>query len=477
MKETSDLIRLKEENKRLEAENSALKEELHFQNVTETVHVPAHFKELFLAAEKKVRTYFSEVSNNSRNGEINISGERYLLIRSASLSHEFMKVFKEFYSNKSPEEAARIGNNFLFDIAHVLGKEDALAFHEKMNLVDPLEKLAAGPVHFAFTGWANVEISPESNPSLDEHFYLKFYHHNSFEAQAWMKAKIPSEIPVCTMNSGYSSGWCEESFGMPLTAVEIACEAHGAERCTFIMAPPDKIKDYLEKESDLTGKKEYDVPVFFERKYTEDKLRKSLSQKETLIQEVHHRVKNNLQVISSLLNLQKQKSTDPNLKDELDTSIGRVNTMAKVQDMIYSSNNVASIDIEHYFKELLSSLFDLYVLPESDMRFEVDIKVSETSVNPDIAIPLGLIVNEIACNSFKHALKAEGLFYLKLKQESNGEYILLAGDNGQGITAAQNTENLGMSLISILCEQLDAKLNIKNSTNGLEYQITFKTLA
>jgi two-component sensor histidine kinase len=64
-----------------------------------------------------------------------------------------------------------------------------------------------------------------------------------------------------------------------------------------------------------------------------------------------------------------------------------------------------------------------------------------------------------------------------LKQESNGEYILLAGDNGQGITAAQNTENLGMSLISILCEQLDAELNIKNSTNGLEYQITFKTLA
>ena len=151
--------------------------------------------------------------------------------------------------------------------------------------------------------------------------------------------------------------------------------------------------------------------------------------------------------------------------------------MAKVQDMIYSAKNVSSINIKSYFKELVESLHQLYVLPESDMKFEVDINVLNTTVSPYVAIPLGLIVNEIACNSFKHALESEGLFYLRLRQEKEEDhYLLLAGDNGKGITKAQQEENLGMSLISILCEQLDAELQIQNSSASLEYQIRFMTL-
>lgn len=185
-KQTDDLlVRIKE----LEKENEELRQRLEFDDITKTVIVPEPFKEIFKNAEDIVRSYFTDSRKSAENGEIVISGERYILLRSASLSYEFLDVFKEFYSNHSAEEATRIGNNFLFDIAHVLGKEDALAFHKKMKLTDPVEKLSAGPVHFAFTGWANVEILEESNPSPDENFYLKFYHHNSFEAQAWLSAK------------------------------------------------------------------------------------------------------------------------------------------------------------------------------------------------------------------------------------------------------------------------------------------------
>lgn len=472
MSKLKDIDQLKAEIENLKNENKALKDQIEFAHVTTTVFVPDHFKETFLQAEKNVKAYFAKAGKGAENGEILISGERYLLVRSAALSYEFMDVFKEFYSNKSPEEATRIGNNFLFDIAHVLGREDAKDFHKKMNLTDALEKLSAGPVYFAFAGWANVEILPESNPIPDDNFFLKYYHHNSFEAQAWIKAGRKSELPVCTMNSGYSSGWCEESFGLPLTAVEIECEAHGAERCTFIMAPPHKIQEYLEKEDTFKSSEEYDVPIFFQRKYNEDKLKDSLKQKETLLQEVHHRVKNNLQVVSSLLNLQKQKIQDPELREEFDSSISRVNTMAHVQEMIYGDKDVSSVNIERYFNKLIRSLYHLYASPGVDLEFEVKIDVDQVIFDPDLAIPLGLIINEIACNSIKHAFDHDGVFYLHLKQEGQ-KFTLIAGDNGKGIAGDKSDDSLGMSLIEILCEQIEAKLEIRNSENGLEYQIQF----
>jgi len=394
-------------------------------------------------------------------------------MRSASLSYEFLDVIKEFYSNRPAEEALRIGNNFLFDIGHVLGKKDAEEFHKKMKLKEPITKLSAGPVHFAFTGWANVEIHPDSNPSPDNDFYLKYYHHNSFEAQSWIKAKRKSEAPVCTMNTGYSSGWCEESFGQSLTAVEIECEAHGGERCTFIMAPPDRIQEYLDKESSIKTSVDYDVPVFFERKYNEDKLRDSLLQKETLLKEVHHRVKNNLQVISSLLNLQQQTIEDPVLQEKFISSIMRVNTMARIHEMIYGDKNLSSINIEKYFSKLLRSLYQIYKTEASKVDVQVNMDIHDVIFYPDKAIPLGLILNEIACNSFKYAFNDEGVFYLNLSEE-NGKYKLVMGDNGKGLPENLETDSLGLSLIPILCDQIDGELEVVNSKKGLEYRITFE---
>lgn len=468
----SEIDKLKSEIERLRKENAALKQSLDFGDPKKTVIVPEAFRAIFDVAESNVKKYFSNVLSDPENGEIIINGERYVLFRAAAISYEFLDVFKEFYSNYPEDEAVQIANNFLFDIAHVLGKEDARVFHQRMKLTDPVQKLSAGPVHFAYTGWANVEILPESVPSPDDNYFLKFYHHNSFEAQSWIKAKRKSDIPVCTMNCGYSSGWCEESFSIPLTTVELTCEAQGAEHCTFIMAPPHKIHEYLEKLDPEKKSTPHEVPVFFQRKYNEDKLRQSLLQKETLLKEVHHRVKNNLQVISSLLNLQKNTFHDEALRSEFMSSISRVNTMARIHEMIYGDKNVSSINIEKYFTKLLRSLFQLYNAEGNEVELKVEIEVKDVVFFPDKAIPLGLILNEIASNSFKHAFQKNGKFHVRLV-ETEKKYILSAKDNGKGLPSVLKEGTLGLSLIPILCEQIDAQLEVINSPNGLEYRITF----
>lgn len=456
----------------LEKELSLLKTELlNLNDGTKSVHVPAEIEDFFLAIERKVASYFHDIHFDPISGEITVHGERYVLFRSASVSIDFIDFIKERYSDRTEEEAISIGNNFLFDNAKVIGKKDAIAFHKKLHLHDPLEKLSAGPVHFAFTGWANVEIFPESNPVPDDTYFLKFQHHNSFEAQAWVKAKKKSKIPVCTMNCGYSAGWCEESFGIPLTTVEITCEAMGDDKCTFIMAPTDKIDDYLKEQIETRKLRNLEVPVFFKRKEAEEQLKLSLQHKEMLIQEIHHRVKNNLQVIASLLRLQMNKVDDDRLKDEFETSINRINTMAAVHELMYLEKDFDRLNMKTYFYDLTKSLVQLYAI---DNSVEIDIKldIKDVDFKLEKSIPLGLILNEITCNSFKHGLKSGGKFFVRLTQVDK-DYNLCIGDTGPGMQIDTSGQGLGLSLIEILCEQLDAALEVVNSTKGLEYRISF----
>lgn len=436
-----------------------------------TVIVPEELSELFGQIEAKVDEHFHDFNFDPVSGEITVHGQRYVLFRSDSMSHEFMDFIKERYSNRPEREAVSIGNNFLYDNSKVIGRNDAIAFHESLNLNEPIEKLSAGPIHFAFTGWANVEIFPESNPVEGDDYVLKFQHHNSFEAQSWLKAKKKSKIPVCTMNCGYSAGWCEESFGMALTTVEVTCEAKGADACTFIMAPPHKIEQYVEEVIDLSSVQDFEIPVFFKRKNIEEQLKQSLHQKEVLIQEIHHRVKNNLQVISSLLNLQMSKQVNIDFQDEFSTSINRVRTMATVHELLYQQKSIEELDMKTYFSELAKSVINTYaVTPDIDV--EIKINIEDRMLGLETSIPIALIMNEITCNSFKHALVSGGKFYIDLHEEGEN-YVLIIGDNGPGYNYEEPNDGLGLSLIDILCDQLDADKEVSNTSEGLEYKISF----
>jgi len=245
-----------------------------------TVTVPEDFYGVFLKAQEYVESYFSKAQKTPEKGSISFSGERYILIRAASISKEFFDMMMHLYRDRGEKEARSLSFNYLFDMAHSIGKADAKSFFSKMKVDDPIEKLSAGPVHFAYTGWASVNIYPMSNPTPDENFYLIYDHPYSFEADTWIEKHEKTDFAVCVMNAGYSSGWCEESFGIPLVTFEIECRAKGDRHCRFIMAPPSRIKEYI----DRYQKHEYvptldaeqiDIPEFFIRKRLEDELIKS----------------------------------------------------------------------------------------------------------------------------------------------------------------------------------------------------------
>jgi diguanylate cyclase (GGDEF)-like protein/PAS domain S-box-containing protein len=249
-----------------------------------TVSVPGPIEPLFLRAQDYVSRYFATKTENPEQGTISISGERYILLRAASMSIEFFELVTSLYKDKAPQEARVVASNLLFDLAHAIGKADARTFHTRMGVQAPIEKLSAGPIHFSFAGWAFVKIFEESNPTPDEDYYLIYDHPFSFESDAWLRKGHQSDFPVCIMNAGYSSGWCEESFGLPLVAVEIECLARGDAHCRFVMAPPARIEERIAAHSGALGAltrgvrakgTSINVPEFFQRKRMEEELRQS----------------------------------------------------------------------------------------------------------------------------------------------------------------------------------------------------------
>ena len=229
---------------------------------------------VFAKAEEVVSRYFSKRKDDPSAGTIEIYGERYVLVRGAALSVEFFELVRHLFGEGREAEARDFARNILFDLSHAIGKSDARSFHSKMGLEDPIAKLSAGPVHFAHSGWAFVDIFPESKPSPDENYYLIYDHPYSFEADAWGRAGIEADFPVCVMNAGYSSGWCEESFGVALVASEIMCRAKGDDCCRFIMAPPSRIEEHIERyvqaDPSLAAKvRTHRIPELFDRKRAE----------------------------------------------------------------------------------------------------------------------------------------------------------------------------------------------------------------
>lgn len=247
-----------------------------------TVDVPAPFAPIFERAEEYARRYFSDFRQEPARGTIEVCGERYILMRAGAMSVEFTDLLAGMYSGGSEPEARRLAANLLFDLGHAIGKSDARHFHAQMGITDPVERLSIGPVQFAFSGWAFVKIDPESRVMPNENYYLLYEHPYSFEADSWNRRGRLATQPVCAMNAGYSSGWCEESFGVPLSATELSCRAMGQSACRFLMSPPWRLEEHVaryHKRAPATdtpsSEGESQLPEFFFRKRLEDKVRRN----------------------------------------------------------------------------------------------------------------------------------------------------------------------------------------------------------
>jgi PAS domain S-box-containing protein len=203
------------------------------------------------------------------------------------------------------------------------------------------------------------------------------------------------------------------------------------------------------------------------------KITASLAEKEILLREIHHRVKNNLQIIISLLNLQSRHLKDKNVLAAIQESQNRVRAMALVHEKIYQSEHLSEIDITEYIRFLARYLFDFYGSDKRSIKLVLEGECIRVGINT--AVPLGLVINELISNSLKHAFPGEcaGKITILTVKNDNG-IVIRVSDNGIGIpdhVDPCNTESLGLMLIQNLCEQLGATTSLDRNC-GTSYTIT-----
>lgn len=209
-------------------------------------------------------------------------------------------------------------------------------------------------------------------------------------------------------------------------------------------------------------------------------LQNSNREKAVLLKEIHHRVKNNLQIISSLLNLQSHGIEDQKMKEIFNMSLNRVKSMATVHELLYQSNDFSGIDYREYLKKVVFSLIESMKGEENNIA--VHLKVDNVRLNINTSIPLGLLINEIITNSLKHGIlnNDTGDLYLEIYCEEHPNYILKIGDNGKGIPSSldiESTDTLGLQLVTSLVEQLMGSIERSFEQQGTHYVIRFQELA
>lgn len=210
------------------------------------------------------------------------------------------------------------------------------------------------------------------------------------------------------------------------------------------------------------------------RRKMEKKLEKALQDKEILMKEIHHRVKNNLMMISSLLNIQSHYIKDQEVKDLFTESQNRARSMALLHKELYESGDMKDIELSDYLATLSKEIMHSY--NSRDVHIDLDLDLEEGTIDVDRAIPLGLVATETIINSFKHAFpNGKGKIKIKLYKEDES-FVLIISDDGVGFPEDldfRSQGNMGMMLINGLINQIDGSINMK-SENGTQFIIKFK---
>ena len=213
-----------------------------------------------------------------------------------------------------------------------------------------------------------------------------------------------------------------------------------------------------------------------ERVLAEEKIAASLREKEVLLKEIHHRVKNNMQVISSLIGLQNSYlSKGMNVKTAMEEMQNRIKSMAIVHEKLYRSENFARIDFRDYIASLSSSVFQS--LSEDPGRVALRLDVKQVTLDIDLAVPCGLLVNELVTNALKHGFPRgrTGAITLTMEKTADGLCRISVRDDGVGLPPGfdlSSSGSLGLRLVGILTKQIAGTLEIRN-TGGAEFIITF----
>jgi PAS domain S-box-containing protein len=232
-----------------------------------------------------------------------------------------------------------------------------------------------------------------------------------------------------------------------------------------IIHDPDRKIDYIDGIiEDIT-----------ERNLAEELIKSALKEKEVLLKEIHHRVKNNMQIISSLLRLQSTRFEDKNLIDIFRASQSRIRSMALIHEGLYRSVDLARINFSDYLARLASQLFSMYRIDPRTIELKLDVHGVDLDLN--MAIPCAMIINELMTNALKYAFpdNRKGEVRITMNRDGQGKYTLIFKDNGVGISKDidfRKTKSLGMRIITDLVAQLEGTIEMQSGA-GTEYTITF----
>ena len=228
---------------------------------------------------------------------------------------------------------------------------------------------------------------------------------------------------------------------------------------------------------DIEGVRVYSVILrdMSEHKAAEEKIKTALQEKEVLLKEVHHRVKNNLQVVSSLLRLQSRGVQESATRQMFKESQNRVQSMALIHEQLYQSEGLSDLDFPAYVRQLVAHLFHSYQVSSS--RIGLNINVEDIPLGVDAAIPCGLIINELVSNALKHGFPEgkDGEIQIEMTPADNHRVTLCVRDNGVGLkegVSFSDTETLGLRLVRSLANQLEGEARIRHSV-GTEILISF----
>ncbi|HMK46201.1 MAG TPA: sensor histidine kinase, partial [Methanocella sp.] len=214
-----------------------------------------------------------------------------------------------------------------------------------------------------------------------------------------------------------------------------------------------------------------------DQKMAESALRESLNEKDMLLREIHHRVKNNLQVISSMISLQIDASTDDAIGNVLEVCRDRIKSMALIHERLYLTDNFTRINFGDYVRKLASYLSHYHKDKAENISLTID--ADDILLGIDTAIPCGLIVNELLTNSMKYAFPDDrkGEILVRLTTGENGHHRLIVADNGVGMPPEidiTKTQTLGLQLVTLLADQLEGAVSI-DSKGGAKFTITFRS--
>lgn len=206
-----------------------------------------------------------------------------------------------------------------------------------------------------------------------------------------------------------------------------------------------------------------------------EELTKSVKEKEILLKEIHHRVKNNMEIISSLLNMQAYKSEDENFKNAMKESRSKIHAMALVHEFLYLGENLAYVNVKEYLERLLEDIKELYISQNTHISIQLDLDELEFSINR--CIQVGMLLHELCVNALKYAFEEhrDNLLYVQVKLIDKDIHIKIK-DNGEKIVevnSLEKTDSIGMQLIHSIVEfQLNGKIKFNNN-EGLECNIIF----